>query len=279
MVNSNNLKITHVSSNDSPKIKKEITENKELIYFFTWRQFKIRYKQTHLGVVWAVIQPLIYMIILSVIIIRGFSVDFGHPGTSPALSVFASLIIWSYFEKNISSATTSLVSNASLLRKIYIPRFIPVLSMVLVGLIDFLFPFSFFLILNLLLDNNFNPLGLLIMFPLLFLMATLLFGAGLFMGTLNLKYRDAQLVMPFIIRVLFFTTPIFYPISFLPEKLQLLAQLNPLTPLITAFRDGFYSPASIDIRFLALSGVTSILVVVFSILFYKKKINSYVDAL
>ena len=148
------------------------------------------------------------MIILSVIIIRGFSVDFGHPGTSPALSVFASLIIWSYFEKNISSATTSLVSNASLLRKIYIPRFIPVLSMVLVGLIDFLFPFSFFLILNLLLDNNFNPLGLLIMFPLLFLMATLLFGAGLFMGTLNLKYRDAQLVMPFIIRVLFFTTPI-----------------------------------------------------------------------
>jgi lipopolysaccharide transport system permease protein len=272
-------KTISVTSGKAPNIFKELPHNKELIYFFTWREFKIRYKQTVLGFLWVTIQPLAYMIVISFILLRGFGLDFGHPGTALAVSVYSGLMMWSFFEQGVARVSNCLVENQDLIKKVYFPHVIPIISVTLSGLIDFIFTFFIFLILLLLFDSNIHMIGFLILPLSLVAASAILGGLGLLLATMNLKYRDIRHLIPFIMRIMFFTSLIFYPLSILPQQIHALIFLIPIAGIIYLVREGFFNPAAINWWYVAISGISTLVLLVVGYLYFKKFEYKFVDSL
>jgi lipopolysaccharide transport system permease protein len=212
---------------------RDLWRYRELFYFLTWRDVKLRYKQTVLGAAWAILQPVFNMIL--------FSFIFGRVARMPSdeipypLFAFAGLLPWTFFSTAIGMAAASLVSNANLITKVYFPRMIIPAAAVLAGLVDFAFAF---LVMLVLLVWYQVPLGFnLIMLPVLIaLTSALAFAVGTLLSSLNVKYRDIRYVIPFLTQFWMFATPIIYPVSMMPEKYQWIFKLNPLTGIIEAYR-------------------------------------------
>ncbi|MCW5912000.1 MAG: ABC transporter permease [Cyclobacteriaceae bacterium] len=214
---------------------KELWRNQELFYFFTWRDIKIKYKQTVLGFLWAVLQPLLMMLIFTLFLGRALNLP---DQTLPyPVYVFSGLIIWNIFSTGLTNAANSMVNNALIIKKIYFPRLIIPVSSILVAVFDFLMAFVLF---ALVLVYYQQPVSInaLVYWPaslLTSIMATL--GLGCWLAALNVKYRDFRYVIPFLVQVLFFLTPIIYPASLIDYPyLQYVLAASPMYAAVEFFR-------------------------------------------
>jgi len=216
---------------------KSLWAYRELLYFLTWRDVKVRYKQTVLGVTWAVIQPLFTMITFSIFF--GKLAGLPSDGIPYPLFAYAALMPWTFFSNALTSSGNSLVGSAHLITKVYFPRMIIPAAAVAAGLIDLMIAFGILIVLMV-----YYGVGMtwnLLMAPALVAMTALLAVAvGMGMSALNVKYRDIRYALPFAIQLLMFVTPIIYPVGIVPERFRWALSLNPLTGIIEGYRAAFF---------------------------------------
>src|SRR5437867_2019751 len=188
---------------------KELWHYKELFYFFTWRDVKVKYKQATLGFLWAILQPLAMMLIFTWIFSKGLKV--GSEGIPYPIFALSGLLIWNIFSNGLLNSANSMVSNANIIKKIYFPRLVIPLSSILVTLVDFCFALGVFFCVVIYYRHSVNIYGLLICLPVSILLTVITtFGLGTFLSALNVKYRDFQYVVPFLIQFLLFVNPVLY---------------------------------------------------------------------
>ena len=206
---------------------------RELILFLTWRDLKVRYKQTLLGASWAVLQPFLTMVVFSIFF--GGLAEVPSDGVPYPIFSYTALIPWTLFSKALQDASRSLVASSHMITKVYFPRMILPLSSVLAGLVDFLI--AFVVLLGLMVYFSIFPTGNIWMLPL-FLLLTLVtaVGVSLWLSALNVLFRDIGYVLPFLAQFWMFITPIAYPSSMVPERWQALYAVNPMTGVIEGFR-------------------------------------------
>ena len=215
---------------------RELLAYKELFYFFTWRDVKVKYKQTVVGLLWAVIQPLIMMLIFT--FFMGKLVVMPPDSMSYPVFAFSGLILWTMFSSGITNAGNSMVTNAQILKKIYFPRLIIPVSSILVASIDFLVAFVVFIALLIFFQQQVDLVEALIFWPAGFALAMIsAFGPGCWLAALNVKYRDFRYVIPFIVQTLLFVTPVIYPMSIVTTPwMKYVLAINPMYAAITVFR-------------------------------------------
>ena len=217
----------------SPLRLDELWRYRELLYFFVWRDIKVRYKQTVLGAAWAVVQPLTTMILFTVVF--GRLANLPRDGIPGPVFYYAALVPWTYFSTALSSATASLVGNQNLIAKTYFPRLILPLSSVVTPLVDF--AIAMVVLALLMIGFRVAPTSNIILMPALLLVAVLTaLGAGLWLCALNVRFRDVRHVMPFMVQLWMFASPIAYPMSMIPERWRPLYALNPMAGVIETFR-------------------------------------------
>jgi lipopolysaccharide transport system permease protein len=217
----------------------EMWQYRELFYFFTWRDIKVKYKQTVLGFLWAILQPLVMTILLS-FSIGGIMSSYGKLTIPYPLFAMSGLIIWNIFSAGLANAGNSMVTNANIIKKIYFPRLIIPISAVIVSLFDFLMAFVVFIAMLFYYHNQFS-LNLLLFIPLLllsvFITSIATFGMGSLLAALNIKYRDFRYIIPFMIQALLFVTPVIYPISLISNPvLKYILAFNPIYGAVELFR-------------------------------------------
>ena len=212
---------------------KELWAYRELLYFLIWRDVKVRYKQTALGVAWAIIQPLFTMIL--------FSLFFGRLGKIPSdgipypLFSFAALVPWTFFAHGLTLASNSLVGSANLIKKVYFPRLAVPIAAVTSGLIDF--SIAFILLLGMMLYYGVLPTLNVMWLPFLLLLTLMTsLGVSLWLSALNVQFRDVRYILPFLTQLWLFATPIAYPSSLLPEPWRTLYSINPMVGVVEGFR-------------------------------------------
>jgi len=211
----------------------ELADYRELLFFLVWREVKVRYKQTVIGVGWAVIQPVATMVVFSLFFGRLAKIPSG--GLPYPLFFYTALLPWTYFAGALAGATGSVVENQRVITKVYFPRVLLPLSAVFSGLVDF--AIAFVLLIGMALYYRVTP-GLWLAFVPVFLLLAMLtaLGAGLWLAALNALYRDVRYVVPFLIQFWMFASPVAYPSSLVPERWRVLYGLNPMTGVIDGFR-------------------------------------------
>ena len=215
---------------------RELWAYRELLWVLTMRDIKVRYKQTVLGVAWAIIQPVTTMVIFSIIF--GGLAKIPSEGHPYPVFVYTALLPWTFFANAIGTSGTSLVSSSHLVSKVYFPRLIIPLSSIGVGLIDLAIATVILLLLMLYFGVPFGP-GLLMLPVLVLAVVFMALGVGTLLAALTVTYRDFRYVIPFMIQVWLYITPVVYPLSLIPESWRWLVALNPMTGLVEAFRHAF----------------------------------------
>lgn len=248
---------------------------RELIYFLTWRDIKVRYKQALLGVAWAILQPILTMVIFSVIlgVLLNVPTDNGVP--YPVFS-FVALLPWQLFANALQRTSASLVGNANLLTKVYFPRLVIPISAVGAGLVDF--AISFLVLIGLMLFYKIQPTWNILWLPLLVLLALLTaIAVGLWLAALNVQYRDVQHMVPFVIQAWFYASPVVYSASIIPSaRWQLVYALNPMAGVIQGFRWALLGTQAPD-ALLSVSGAVVALLLVSGLYFFKRMERTFAD--
>ena len=247
--------------------------HRELLGFLVWRDIKIRYRQTLLGGLWAVLQPLLAMLIFTLVFNRMAGVK--SDGPPYPLFVFAGLAPWMFFSNAVTASSNSLLANQQLVAKIYFPRvFIP-MGAVVALLVDL--AFSLLLLVALLIKYHW-ALSYQVMLLPLFVVAALLSacGLGLIFSALNVSFRDVKYAVPFIIQMGLFVTPVIYPVSYLPARLRPLLALNPMTGVVTGFRSALLG-TPVDLHVLGLSLVVSLALMVLGLLIFRRMERRFAD--
>jgi lipopolysaccharide transport system permease protein len=213
---------------------KDVFQFRELLYFLVWAELKVRYKQTVLGVAWAVIQPLVMMLVYTIAF--GLLVKVPSDGVPYPVFVYSGLVVWTFFANALQRSSNSLVQYQGLITKVYFPRLLVPLASIVAGLVDLFV--SFIVLLGLLQIYGYGftlAVGALPLFVLLAIATAL--AASLWLSALNVQYRDTGLLMPLLVQVWFFATPIIYPSSLVPEPWRSLYEiLNPITVVVEGFR-------------------------------------------
>jgi lipopolysaccharide transport system permease protein len=233
---------------------------RELIYFMTWRDVKIRYKQTALGAAWAVLQPLITMLIFTVIF--GRYAKFPSEGVPYAIFAYCGLLPWTYFAYAMTQTTNSVVTNASLVSKVFFPRLVIPLSASIGGLVDLAVTFP--VLLGMMVFFHIRPTLAFLTIPIFVLLAlTTVLSVGTWLSALNVQYRDVRYAVPFLTQIWLYLTPVAYPASMISGKFHVLLAVNPLTGVVEGFRwailgtnhfDGLSFGISVMVTALTLSG-------------------------
>ncbi len=211
----------------------DLWEYRELLYFLTWRDIKVRYKQTVLGAAWAIIQPFFTMVV--------FSLFFGKLARIPSDDIpypifsYAALVPWTFFANGLSQSSTSLVASANLIKKAYFPRLVVPISAVISGGVDFVL--AFVVLLGMMLFYGIVPTVAVVWLPLLLLLALMTsLGVGLWLTAMNVQFRDVRYAIPFLAQAWMFATPIAYPSSLLDESWRTLYGINPMAGVVEGFR-------------------------------------------
>jgi len=213
---------------------RDLWRYRELFYILSWRDIKVRYKQTTIGVLWAIVRPLLTMIVFTFVF--GRLAKMPVAGNAPyTILVFAGLLPWQFFSNSLTESSNSLIGNERLITKVYFPRLIIPASSVITSFIDFLI--SFALLLVVFLFYRYTPPLQILLMPLFWIMAfAASFGPGLYLTALNIKYRDFRYIIPFIVQFGLFISPVGYSSSVVPEKWQWVYALNPVVGVIDGFR-------------------------------------------
>ena len=246
---------------------------RELLYFLVWRDVKVRYKQTALGVLWVVLQPLLTTFIFSIL----FGLLLDVPSGDVPYPVFAltGLIVWQYFSGSLNRTSTSLVGNANLITKVYFPRLIIPMTGVLSGLIDFVIGFVLLAIMMIFYGIRPGPeIALLPAFLLLAMITAL--GFGLWFSAFNVRYRDVGFLIPFLIQIWFYLTPVVYSSTLIPEQYRWLLGLNPMTGVVEGFRWALLGQAPPGPLFIP-SIVISLLVLLTGLLYFRRTERDFAD--
>ncbi len=253
---------------------KELWRYRELIYFLTWRDIKVRYKQAVLGIAWAVLQPLMTTLIFTVI----FGVLLGTPSQGIPYPLFSltALLPWQLFASALQRSSVSLVGNANLITKIYFPRLAIPLSSVFAALVDFLI--SFAVLIGVMVYYQYWPGWSVLWLPLLVLFALLTaLSVGLWLSALNVQYRDIQQIVPFIIQVWMYASPIVYPIETIPAGIwRTLYSLNPMTGVIQGFRWALLGSTPPDLTML-ISGAVVLVLLISGLFYFRRMEKTFAD--
>jgi lipopolysaccharide transport system permease protein len=246
---------------------------RELLYFLTWRDVKVRYKQTVLGASWAILQPLMTMLIFTILFggLAGIKSD----GIPYPIFAYTGLLIWTFFANAVTTSANSIVGSATLITKIYFPRMIIPGAAVSAGLVDM--AVAFLLLIALMVYYRVPPsLTSLMILPLVALSSLLALGVGMWLSALNVKYRDVRYAVPFLIQLWMFASPVIYPASLLPAKWRWVLVLNPLTGILENFRVAVFG-GSFSWRALAVSTAITLLVLVGSAYSFRRMEKTFAD--
>jgi lipopolysaccharide transport system permease protein len=254
---------------------RELWHYRELFYFFTWRDVKVKYKQTALGVLWVLLQPALTVVIFTVFFGRALKIPSG--GIPYPVFVFSGLLFWNAFSASVINAGNSMVSNAAIIKKIYFPRLIIPLSNILVALVDWSVGFMLFFFVALFYSVEIQWLLAVVFWPL----ATLVMligttGISCWLASLSVKYRDFRYVVPFALQVMLFLTPVIYPINILYYPgLQYVLALNPMYAVIELFR--YPILLRVDPPLLLISISSSIILMLWGLYYFKKTEHYFAD--
>jgi len=214
-------------------------EYRELLYFLAWRDIKVRYKQTVLGVLWIVIQPVVTMIVFSLLFGQLLNVSSGD--VPYPVFTFAALLPWNYFASSLNKSSTSLVGSAQLITKVYFPRLLIPLASILSGLLDF--AIAFVVLIGLMVFYGLVPTPQIVLLPAFLLLAIVTaLGFSLWLSALNVRYRDVNYLIPFLVQIWMYLTPVVYGSTLLPEQYRFLLALNPMTAVVEGFRRALLGP-------------------------------------
>ena len=255
---------------------REIWFYKELFYFFTWRDVKVKYKQTALGFLWAVLQPALMAIIYTYFF--GKALNIPSQSMEYPVFVFSGLMVWNIFSSGINNASGSMVNNANIIKKIFFPRLIIPVSSILVALFDFLMAMIVFVIVLILFRQSvaWSALWAWPASIVFAIMATL--GPGSLLAALNVKYRDFRYVIPFLVQLLFFITPVLYPVSFLKyPALQYVVAASPLYVAVELFRLPMIGHHNIDTSFLIISSISGMALLILGLVYFKRTEDFFAD--
>lgn len=261
--------IIQASRSNPPVNLRELWAYRELLLFLIWRDVKVRYKQTLLGATWAVLQPLLLMLIFTFFFSRlaGIKSDLPYP-----LFAYAGLLPWTFFANAVTNSGNSLIGSTNLITKVYFPRMLIPAAAVAAGLVDL--GLSFLLFGGLMFYYRFGLHGSILFVPLLIILTTLLaLGVGMCMSALNVKYRDIRYALPFLIQVWMFSSPVIYPV---PDRWRWLLALNPMTGIIQGFRSAFFG-LQFDWFTLGLSAATTLLILGYSVFAFSRMEKGFAD--
>ncbi len=258
-----------------PKLR-ELWEYRELLYFFAWRDIKVRYKQTVMGALWAIIQPFFTMVI--------FSLFFGRLANIPSDGVpypvfsFTALVPWTFFANALAQASNSLVSNANMIKKIYFPRLALPIATVLAGTIDF--AVAFIVLLGIMLFYGLVPTVNIIWLPFFALLALVTsLGVGLWLAVMNVQFRDVRYTVPFLTQAWLFMTPIAYPSSLLPEPWRTLYGLNPMAGVVEGFRWALLGTDTAPGKMIIVSSMVALILLIGGAFYFRRMEESFADVL
>lgn len=253
---------------------RDLWEYRELLYFLTWRDIKVRYKQTALGAAWAVLQPMAAMLVFSVFF--GRLVKVPSDGLPYPLFAFAALVPWTFFANGLNQSSNSLVGSANLLKKVYFPRLAIPLATVLAGVVDFLL--AFIVLLGMMAFYRVTPTINILWIPLLLLLAFVTcLGAGLWMSALNVKYRDVRYIVPFLVQIWLFATPVAYPSSLLREPWKTVYGLNPMVGVIEGFRWALLGTNTAPGLMVAASALASVVLLISGAFYFRHMEKQFAD--
>jgi lipopolysaccharide transport system permease protein len=252
----------------------EIWEYRELLYFLVWRDVKVRYKQTVLGAAWAIIQPVLTMLI--------FSLFFGRLAKIPSdgipypIFAFAGLVPWSFFANGLSHSSDSLVGSANLIKKVYFPRLVIPIAAVLSGVVDF--ALAFMVLLGMLYFYGLAPTIHALWLPLLLLLAWITaLGVGLWLSALNVQFRDVRYVVPFLVQFWMFATPIAYPSSLLSEPWRTVYAVNPMVGVVEGFRWALLGTRTAPGPIIGASALASAVILISGAFYFRRMEKNFAD--
>jgi lipopolysaccharide transport system permease protein len=256
-----------------PKLR-ELWEYRELLFFFAWRDIKVRYRQTVMGVLWAIIQPILTMVI--------FSLFFGRLANIPSDGLpypvfsFAALVPWTFFANALTQASNSLVLSGNMLKKIYFPRLALPIATVFAGVVDF--ALAFIVLLCIMLYYGLVPTANILWLPFFVLLALITsIGVSLWLAAMNVQFRDVRYTIPFITQAWLFVTPIAYPSSLLPDSLQIVYGMNPMAGVVEGFRWALLGTDTAPGPMLIVSSVVALLLLVSGAFYFRRMENTFAD--
>lgn len=253
---------------------KELLCYKELLYFLTWREIKVRYKQTIMGASWALLQPLFTMVVFTLIF--GGLAKMPSEGIPYPVFSYSGLLLWIYFSNSVTSSGNSFVNNPALISKIYFPRLYIPTSSCLSGLVDY--GIAMIVLVFMMVYYNLFPGMSIILAPLLVIVTFLLAsGIGYWFSSISVKYRDVRFILPFFIQLFMFITPVIYPSNIVSEKYNWLLYLNPMTGLIDAHRAVLLGHLPVNPTSLMISILMSVLIFITGIMYLKRTERYFAD--
>lgn len=253
---------------------RELWAYRELLFFLVWRDVKVRYKQTALGASWAIIQPFFTMVVFSLF----FGKLAGVPSDDLPYPIFsyAALVPWTFFAQGLTQSANSLVASQNLIKKVYFPRLAVPVATVLAGVVDFVLAFA--VLLGMMAFYGIVPSAQFVWIPALLLLALVTsLGVGLWFAALNVMYRDVAYVVPFVVQLWLFATPIAYPSSMLPEPWRTLYGLNPMAGVVEGFRWSLLGTETAPGPMLAVSAVAAAAILVGGVFYFRRMERSFAD--
>jgi len=259
---------------------KEVWAYREMLYFLIWRDVKVRYKQTALGAAWAILQPLLTMIVFTIFFGRLAKV--GSDGLPYPIFSYTGLLPWTFFAHGLTQSSSSVIGGANLLRKVYFPRLIIPASPVLGGLVDF--GIAFLVLIGMMAYYGIWPGAAVVLLPFLLLLAIVTaLGVGMWLSALNVEYRDFRYVVPFLVQMWLFVTPVIYPASRVTAKLAQhglpawLYGLNPMSGVVEGFRWALLGSGSPPGPILAVSAAVSLVLLVSGAFYFRRMERTFAD--
>lgn len=253
---------------------RELAAYRDLFYFLVWRDIKVRYAQSVLGVGWAIIQPVFGMIVFTIIF--GRLANMNSDGVSYAIFSFTALVPWAYFSNAMTDSSSSLVINASMIQKIYFPRLIIPLTSILAKLVDFCI--AFVLLLVLMPFFNVVPNWNVIFVPLLVLLMTLTAaGIGMWLTALAIQFRDVRYGLNFAVQLLMYASPVVYSVNLIPENLRIYYALNPLVGVIEGFRSSLLGTNPMPWNYIGIGAVMAVLLFITGAFYFRRMEKIFAD--
>ena len=254
----------------------ELWHYRELLYIFAWRDLKVRYRQTFLGALWVIGQPALSMLIFTFLFNRVARFP-GPPGVPYPVFVLSGLLMWNFFANGVSKAGHSLIGQSFLISKVYFPRLIIPLSGTIVEVVDL--GVTGLLLAALMIWSGVVPGAAIVALPFIVLLAALLaIGTGLWAAALNVEYRDVRLLIPFLLQLGMWATPVVYPLSMLPERYRAIAVINPMTGIVEAFRASLFGGPLPWAALVVSAGITAV-VLVTGLYYFRRMERLFADVL